>query len=161
MIKRVVEYFDYDAHVADCLTSQTASHVDADGNEVTPWNEHLVEAAGFVPLEVRFKQMEQNGLMAQFMTSELSPEDMRQIYLSAEFEVRPDDEFEDALIKVQRRRKLEQILLEERKKAQEDAEKNNPHVLSAAEYEQFKKLAASFSAAPQASKEQTETTVKS
>ena len=30
------------------------------------WDEDIVETAGFIPLEVRFKQMEQAGFRAQF-----------------------------------------------------------------------------------------------
>ena len=34
------------------------------------WNEDIVETAGFVPLAVKFKQMEQAGIRAQFFQSE-------------------------------------------------------------------------------------------
>ena len=44
------------------------------------WNEDIVETAGFIPLEVRFKQMEQAGYRAQFFESEFSSKDVSDIY---------------------------------------------------------------------------------
>ena len=37
--------------------------------EIENWDEDIVETAGFIPLEVRFKQMEQAGFRAQFSIS--------------------------------------------------------------------------------------------
>lgn len=154
-VKNPYSDFNYAAHVADCHTRQFRLIIDEEtGEEVMPWNEKLVETAGFVPLEVRFKQMEQNGLMAQFQLGELSPEDLRQIYLSEEFEIKPDDELEDALDKVARRTALQQLLIEERKKAQTEQEAKAPHVLTAEEYAQFKALAAQLKVAPPPNSEQ-------
>lgn len=147
--------FDYPAHLADCMTRQMSGYVDEEtGETVVPWKETLVETAGFVPLEVRFKQMEQNGLIAQFQLGELSPEDLRQIYLSEEFEVKPDDELEEALEKVARRNELQRLLIEERKKAQTEEEAKAPHVLTAEEYAQFKALAAQLQVVPPPNPEQ-------
>ena len=46
------------------------------------WNEDIVETAGFIPLEVRFKQMEQAGYRAQFFESEFSSKDVSDMYLN-------------------------------------------------------------------------------
>ena len=41
------------------------------------WTEDIVETAGFIPLEVRFKQMEQAGIQAQFLQSEFTSFDVQ------------------------------------------------------------------------------------
>ena len=57
------------------------------------WDEDIVETAGFVPLEVRFKQMEQAGFRAQFFESEFSSKDVTDMYLNhPEFDITPEDE---------------------------------------------------------------------
>ena len=40
--------------------------------KIKGWDEVIVETAGFVPLAVRFKQMEQAGYRARFNESEFS-----------------------------------------------------------------------------------------
>lgn len=132
-----LEYYDWNKGVSDALTAQLA---DCDEHGESLWNEKLVETAGFVPLEVRMKQMEQNGLMAQFQLGELSPEDLRQAYLMPDFEIDPDDELEEAIAKEQLREAFLQKLREERAKAESEAEVKNPHVLTPEEYAEFKRL---------------------
>lgn len=39
--------------------------------EIEGWNDEITETAGFIPLEVRFKQMEQAGIRAQFLNLSL------------------------------------------------------------------------------------------
>lgn len=63
-------------------------------------NEYLTETAGFIPLEVKLKQFEQNGLAAQFNTSEFTSNDLRDIYLNPDFDITPDDEFEEVEEKI-------------------------------------------------------------
>lgn len=58
-------------------------------------NSKIVETAGFVPLEVKFKQFEQNGLRAQFSTSEFTSNDYRDMYLSPNTEILPTDDLEE------------------------------------------------------------------
>lgn len=58
-------------------------------------NDVIVETAGFVPLEVKFKRFEQNGLIAQFNESEFTSSDLRDIYLTPDFEISPEDDFEE------------------------------------------------------------------
>ena len=49
--------------------------------ELEGWDEDIVETAGFIPLEVRFKQMEQAGIRAQFFESEFSSKNVQDMYL--------------------------------------------------------------------------------
>ena len=68
------------------------------------WNEDIVETAGFIPLEVRFKQMEQAGYKAQFFQSEFTSKDVTDMYLNhPEFDINAEDDIEDALEKMQLR----------------------------------------------------------
>lgn len=74
------------------------------------WNEVIVETAGFVPLEVRFKQMELAGYRAQFQASDFTSSDLRDIYLAPDLSYSEDDELEDIMEKERMRSALiEQI----------------------------------------------------
>lgn len=65
------------------------------------WNENIVETAGFIPLAVKFKQMEQAGIRAQFMASEFTSKDVSDMYLNhPEFDLTPEDDLEDAMEKI-------------------------------------------------------------
>lgn len=63
-------------------------------------NDYIVETAGFVPLEVKFKQFEQNGVVAQFQTSDFTSNDYREMYLNPDFDITPEDDFEDVEEKI-------------------------------------------------------------
>lgn len=72
--------------------------------EIEGWNEEIVETAGFIPLEVRFKQMEQAGIRAQFFESEFGSKDFQDMYLNhPEFDLTPEDDIEEALEKIKLR----------------------------------------------------------
>lgn len=58
-------------------------------------NEYITETAGFIPLEVKLKQFETNGLVAHFLTSDFDSNDYRDIYLNPDFNISPEDDFED------------------------------------------------------------------
>lgn len=58
-------------------------------------NEYITETAGFIPLEVKMKQFETNGLVAQFLTSDFDSNDYRDIYLNPDFNISPEDDLED------------------------------------------------------------------
>ena len=62
-------------------------------------NPLIVETAGFVPLEVKFKRFEQAGLKAQFNASEFSSSDFRDMYLSPNTEIYPNDDLETIIEK--------------------------------------------------------------
>lgn len=72
-----------------------ASEIEALGANLKENNEYITETAGFIPLEVKLKQFETNGLVAQFMTSDFDSNDYRDIYLNPDFNVSPEDDFED------------------------------------------------------------------
>lgn len=75
------------------------------------WDEKLVETAGFVPLEVRMRQMEQAGYVAQFQASDFTSSDMRAIWLNPDFEILPGDDLEEVERKTQLREQFRQELL--------------------------------------------------
>lgn len=84
------------------------------------WDEHLTETAGFVPLEVRMRQMEQNGYVAQFKSSDFTSSDLRDVWLNPDFEILPSDDLEE----VERKSLLRQQYMREilAKKNSADAE---------------------------------------
>lgn len=67
-------------------------------------NEYITETAGFVPLEVKLKQFEENGYIAQFQSGDFTSADMREAYLSPDFEITPEDEFEEIQEKLNARK---------------------------------------------------------
>lgn len=102
------------------------------------WDEDIVETAGFIPLEVRFKQMEQAGIRAQFLQSEFTSFDVRDMYLNhPEFDLNGDEDMEEALQKIQLRNawiehvkaekaKMKELEAQREVKANESAAKNEP-----------------------------------
>lgn len=57
-------------------------------------NPYVVESAGFIPLEVKFKRFEQAGIRAQFNASEFTSSDYRDMYLGPNTEIYPGDDLE-------------------------------------------------------------------
>lgn len=84
----------------------TPHEVNALGADLSHDNEYIVETAGFVPLEVKMKQFEQNGIIAQFMTSDFTSNDYRDIYLNPDFEINPEDDLEDINEKLRARKEF-------------------------------------------------------
>lgn len=90
------------------------------------WDEVRVETAGFVPLEVRFKQMELAGYRAQFQASDFTSSDLRDIYLTPDLSYSEDDELEDILEKEHMRSVLiEQIRQRNTQQTQQTQEKED------------------------------------
>lgn len=96
-------------------------------------NKVIVETAGFVPLDVRFKQMEQNGIVARLNEQEFSlgVDDLRQLYFGAETEITQYDELEDVQEKLYNQNVLKQQLYNEYMESQKqninsETEKINP-----------------------------------
>lgn len=58
-------------------------------------NPYITETAGFVPLDVKFKQMEQAGIRAQFFAQEFTSSELRDVYFGANTEIYPSDEIEE------------------------------------------------------------------
>lgn len=68
------------------------------------WNEDIVETAGFVPLAVKFKQMEQAGIQAKFLSSEFTSRDVSDMYLNhPELDLTGEEDYEEAMEKIQAR----------------------------------------------------------
>lgn len=67
-------------------------------------NPDICETAGFEPLEVKIKRMEQNGLIAQLNHSMFTSHDLRDIYLNhPDFDITPEDDEEEIYEKIQAR----------------------------------------------------------
>lgn len=84
------------------------------------WNEDIVETAGFVPLAVRMKQMEQAGYVAQFTHADFDSKDMRDIWFNPELEILPGDDLEDIHEKLMAREAYIEAI-KARKASQSDA----------------------------------------
>lgn len=93
--------------------------------EIEGWDEDIVETAGFIPLEVRFKQMEQAGIRAQFFESEFGSKDFTDMYLNhPEFDLTPEDDIEEAMEKIELRQAwINHVKDEARKRAEIEAQK--------------------------------------
>lgn len=93
--------------------------------KIEGWNEDIVETAGFIPLEVRFKQMEQAGYRARFFESEFTSKDVQDMYLNhPEFDITDEDDMEDAMEKLMLRQAyVESVKMEVRKRAEIEAQK--------------------------------------
>lgn len=61
----------------------------------------IVSTAGFVPLDVQFKRFEQAGIRAQFNADQFTSNDYRQLYLSPNNEIYPEDDLEVVQEKLQ------------------------------------------------------------
>lgn len=70
--------------------------IEALGADLSKENEYITETAGFVPLEVKLKQFEQNGLLAQFQSKDFTSHDYREMYLIPDFDITPEDDLEEA-----------------------------------------------------------------
>lgn len=69
-------------------------------------NEYITETAGFIPLEVKLKQFEQNGMIAQFQAGDFTSNDYREMYLNPDFDISPEDDFEDVQEKLELQRQF-------------------------------------------------------
>lgn len=90
-----------------------------DLNRKSGWNAkknpRIVETAGFVPLEVRLKRLEENGIRAQFAQDmDLTSEEMRTLYLHPDFEITPYDELEEIEEKLTARQVYLEKLLQQK-----------------------------------------------
>lgn len=85
-------------------------------------NPYIVETAGFVPLDVRFKQMEQAGIQAQFNAEDFTVQDWRDIYFGEDTEIYSTDEIEDVERKLALQRDKYNSILAEMQKQNEVSE---------------------------------------
>ncbi len=79
-------------------------------------NPVIVETAGFVPLEVKFKRFEQAGLKAQFNASEFTSSDFRDMYLGPNTEIYPNDDLETIIEKEALQEKIRIEILQKKAK---------------------------------------------
>ena len=87
-------------------------------------SKRVTETAGFEPLEVRFKKMEQAGFRAQFFESDFDSADLREIYLHhPEFTLQEGDELEDVIEKDAMRSAFIRGLLAKKAAVKQPAEK--------------------------------------
>ena len=70
------------------------------------YNQYETETAGFVPLEVKMKQFEQNGLIAQFQVQDFDSHDYRDMYLNPDFNITPEDDLEEVQEKIAMQREF-------------------------------------------------------
>lgn len=97
------------------------------------WKEIITETAGFEPLEVKFKRMEQAGYRAQFSESEFTSSDLRDIYLEPDFQITPDDELEDVQIKQRQMQDYVQALLRAKQEQKEGSELSTKELIDSDE----------------------------
>lgn len=64
-------------------------------------NDYICETAGFVPLEVKFKKFEINGLTLMQQRRMLNSSDYREMYLNPDFDISIDDDPEDIIDKME------------------------------------------------------------
>lgn len=91
-------------------------------SQIDGWDETLVDTKGFVPLEVKFKQLEEAGIKAQFNMAELDSSQIRQVFLNPDFEVTPDDDFEEIQDKLYQRELYKQQLMAQNAKRDENSQ---------------------------------------
>lgn len=149
------ELYDWDEALERIAESQRSAK-DEDGNSL--WDEQVTETAGFVPIEVRMKQMEQAGLVQQAIGSELTAEDVRAAWLSSDFEISPDDELEDIVAKDRARR---EFLTEMKARNQKEYEETQSKALSSLTKEQYQavinSLVEKYNITPKEEAEQSDT----
>lgn len=91
-------------------------------SEVPGWNEVLVDTKGFVPLDVKFKQLEEAGIKAEFNMAELDSSQIRQVFLNPDFEITPDDDLEEIQEKLYQRELFKQKLMAQNAKRDENSQ---------------------------------------
>lgn len=102
--------------VMDSFSQEDVKNLSAD---LSQDNDYIVETAGFVPLQVKFKRFEEQGTILQFHSSEFTASDLRQLYLSPDTEIYPDDDYEDIQEKLQIRQSMLQNILKSKEVASE------------------------------------------
>ena len=69
-------------------------------------NNDITETAGFIPLQIKFKKFQEQGILLQFQQNEFTSSDLRELYNSPDFEIYPDDELEEIQEKLINRQKF-------------------------------------------------------
>lgn len=109
-----------------CIDTLSKKEVAALAADLSKDNEYITETAGFVPLEVKMRQFEQNGIVAQFQVSDFDSNDYRDIYLNPDFNICPEDDFEDIQEKLAARNEYIEQLKKSKKYQESQADNGNP-----------------------------------
>lgn len=72
-------------------------------NPEVKYNE-MTETAGYLPLPVRLKQLEQQGYIAKFNRQEFDSDEISELWTRPDFEILPTDELEEVQAKMNLRR---------------------------------------------------------
>lgn len=126
------EAYDYDACVKAAAEQQQA---ELDEDDEPLWNEQLTETAGFVPLEVRMKQMEQAGILQQAMLQDITADDLREAWLTSDFDIAADDELEEIIAKDRARREFIETIKAQRQKEFDEQQSKSLGSMSKEQYE--------------------------
>jgi len=84
----------------------TEKQVAALGADLSKNNKYITETAGFVPLDVKLRRFQEAGQLMQFHNAEFTSADMREAYFSPDFEINPEDDYEEIQEKLQARQKF-------------------------------------------------------
>lgn len=99
----------------------------------------MTETAGFLPLETRLKQLEQQGYIAKFKREEFDSDEISELWTRPDFAILPGDELEDVQKKMALRREYLLELKSQHEKLAEKAVKEDTK--ESATVDQLKKTA--------------------
>lgn len=117
----MVKRYKIDTFTADDVKNLCCSYTDdKDANPL------LTETAGFIPLDIKFKQFTQNGIVASFSESDFDSHDYNEIYNDDSLTITPYDDLEDVQSKLflQAQRKRDILA---RKKAESSTSDTEAH----------------------------------
>lgn len=98
---------------------EIAKNPELDYKEVT-------ETAGYLPLNVRLRQLEQQGYIAQFTKEQFDSDEISELWTNPDFEILPSDELEDVQEKLELRKEyLKNLLLQKAISSQSETEQTN------------------------------------
>lgn len=93
----------------------------------------MTETAGYLPLDVRLKQLEQQGYIAKFKAEEFDSDEISELWTRPEFEILPTDELEDIQEKLSLRRAYLQDLAQKHQLLNEEVPKPKEEANSSAD----------------------------
>lgn len=105
-------------------TPNYISLLDIEKNELTfEENPYIVETAGFVPLQIRFKQLQEAGYRQRLYHEQFDGTDIEVIEKNAEFDILAGDDLETVLRKQQAKARTYLELLRDENQANEISSK--------------------------------------
>ena len=91
------------------------------------------ETAGYLPLSVRLKQLEQQGYIAQFRREEFDSDEISELWTRKEFEILPGDDLEDINAKIKLRNAYLRDLFQKHQLLKEEVPQPKKEVESSAD----------------------------